>query len=470
MKKIIKDNFIAILFVVTSILFIATCIQLENASTTKGIDPISPKPPRISTLEAIKEKGKIRMITDNNANAYYMYRGVPMGFEYDMAKAFAAFLHVDLEVLTPGWNAMFSALENGRGDFIASGLTITDERENRVAFSSSYLRVQQKLIHHKLKFGAESLENLAGKTIHVRKKTSYQTRLEEIKNNGVDLTIQLHDNTPTEELIRMVANREIKYTVADSNIALLNRRYYPDITIGLPLEEEQSVGWAVKKENTELLNQIDQFLSQAEGSGLLGKIYEKYYSAIDIFDYFDLKKFHQRIETRLPKYKATIVKESEKFDFDWRMVAAIVYQESHYDARAKSRTGVRGLMQVTRKTAQEMGIKDRLDPRQSIQAGVRYLHRMYQRFDDIENRHQRLRFAMASYNVGYGHVRDAQKLAEERGLDKNKWKSMETTLPLLTKRKFYKKTKHGYARGREPVQYIERIETYYDILKQKAKA
>ncbi|MFO7751000.1 MAG: membrane-bound lytic murein transglycosylase MltF [Desulfobacteraceae bacterium] len=468
MKKMIKDNFIAILFVFTSILLIATCILLETRSTRKEIDAVPPGPPRGSTLAAIKEKGKLCMITVNNANSYYMYRGAPMGFEYDMAKAFAEFLDVDLEILTPGWNDMFSALETGRGDFIASGLTITEQRKNMVDFSSPYLSVQQKLIHHKLKFGAASLEKLAGKTIHVRKQTSYQTRMEEIKNNGIDLTIQLHDNTPTEELIRMVADKEIKYTVADSNIALLNRRYYPDIAIGLPLEEEQSLGWAVKKGDTELLNKIDQFLAQAEESGLFGKIYEKYYGDIDIFDYFDLKKFHQRINTRLPKYKDSIVKESEKFDFDWRMVAAIVYQESHYDARAKSRTGVRGLMQVTRKTAKEMGISNRLDPRQSIQAGIRYLHKMYQRFDDIEERQERLRFAMASYNVGYGHVRDAQKLAEERGLDKNKWESMEKTLPLLTKREFYKNTKHGYARGWEPVRYIERIETYYDILKQKA--
>ena len=419
------------------------------------------------TLEQIQKRGTIRMITTNNATSYYTYRDSPMGFEYDLAKAFADHLGVALEVIVPEWDTMFERLNSGQGDFIAAGITITEPREQIALFSQPYIPVQQKFIHHKLKFGIKSIEQLAGKTIHVRKGTSYQERLEEIKASGIDLEIELLDDVPTEEIIRMVSEKEIKFTIVDSNIALLNRRYYPEIKIGLPIQEEEYLGWAVKKTNKALRDQINQFIEMAEETGLLGKIYKKYYGNVEIFDYFDLKKFHERIKTRLPKYKKIIKTEAEKYGFDWRLIAAIVYQESHFNPSAKSRTGVRGLMQVTLATAKQMGIKNRLDPKQSVKAGVKFLNLMHKRFDDIPDPQQQKLFALASYNVGYGHVRDAQAIARQQGMDINKWTSLEKTLPLLSKQKYYKHTRHGYARGQEPVTYVERILTYYDILRQK---
>jgi len=329
------------------------------------------------------------------------------------------------------------------------------------------MSIQQKFIHHKLKFGIKNLSQLAGRTIHVREGTSYQERLEELKESGIDIDIRLLPNMATDEIIRMVSEKEIKYTIADSNIALLNRRYFPDIKIGMSIQEKESLGWAVKKDNQGLCDQINSFFRKAEETGILGKIHEKYYGYMEIFDYFDLKKFHERITTRLPQYKDIIIRESKKYGFDWRMIAAVVYQESHFNAMAKSHTGVLGLMQVTKATAEQMEIKNRLDPEQSLKAGIKYLDILYNRFKEIKNYHQRLLFTLASYNVGYGHIRDAQKIAETQGLDKNKWTSMKQTLPLLAKREYYKKTKYGYARGREPVKYIENILIYYDILKRR---
>ena len=423
-----------------------------------------------NNLDRIKKQGKITMITDNSAVSYYIYRDSPMGFEYELAKEFARYLDVDLEIVTPGWGSMFESLNQGKGDFIASGLTITEEREKFLLFSQPYMSIQQKFIHHKLKFGIKKLNQLAGKTIHVRAGTSYQERLEELKESGIDIDIKLLPNISTDEIIRMISEKEIKYTIADSNIAQLNRRYYPDIKIGMSIQEEESLGWAVKKEDQELCEQINLFFEKAQESGIFGKIYEKYYGRIEIFDYFDLKKFHERITTRLPKYKQIIMRESEKYGFDWRMIAAVVYQESHFNAMAESHTGVRGLMQVTMATAKQMGIENRLHPEQSLEAGIKYLDIQYKKFKEINNHHQRLLFALASYNVGYGHIMDAQKIAESQGLDKNKWASLKQTLPLLAKREYYKKTKYGYARGREPVKYIENILIYYDILKQKPNA
>lgn len=420
-----------------------------------------------SSLEEIVKSGTIRLLTDNNASSYYIYRSEPMGFEYELARKFADYLDVELQIVTPGWSELVPSLNNGRGDFIGAGMTITEEREEFVDFSDPYMPVQQRIVHHKLVFGPDDIGDLSGKEIHVRRDTSYHSRLEEIKNEGVDVEIVLHENVPTEELIRMVAEREITFTVADSNIALLNRRYFPDIRIGLAIEEEESLGWAVAQGNRQLLEKINMFFREMEESGGLGKLHGKYYGAVEVFDYFDLKKFHERIETRLPKYAPIIKEEAQKFGFDWRLIAAQVYQESHYNPRARSYTGVKGLMQVTLETAGEMGITNRLDPLQSLKAGIRYLHKLYLRFDDINNSEDRLNFALASYNIGYGHMRDAQGLALQKGLDPDKWSSMKEVLPYLMKRQYYRKTKYGYARGREAVTYVERIQTYYDILKQK---
>ena len=456
MKKIIFNNIIGIFILISCLFLLIVCVNLRKSSYTGA-----------HTLKKIRRTGRLRIITDNSANTYYIYQDTPTGFEYDMAKKFAEFLHVRLVVKVPGWNEMFPFLSENKGDFIAAGLTITDKRKLKVDFSHPYMNIQQRLIHHKLTFDIKDLKDLNGKTIHVRRGTSYETRLEELVKNGIKINIVLHDNIATEELIRMVAEREIKYTVADSNIALLNRRYYPDIRIGFPIEEDESLGWAVRKNNPAFLKKINEFLEMAEKTGIQGKIYEKYYGSVEVFDYFDLKKFHERIDSRLPQYKDLIKKESKKYGFDWRMIASVIYQESHYNPDAISRTGVRGLMQVTLDTAREMEIKNRRNPVQSIKAGIKYLDMLYNRFDDIKDTHQRLLFALASYNIGYGHVRDAQQLAAKRGMNKNSWASLKKTLPLLSRRKFYKQTENGYARGWEPVRYIERILIYYDILKQK---
>jgi len=272
---------------------------------------------------------------------------------------------------------------------------------------------------------------------------------------------------PTEELIRQVAEKEIEITVADTNIALLNRRYYPDIKIAFPITKKQSLGWAVIKGDRKFLQKINDFFNTIKKDGELAKIYERYYANVDIFDYVDIKKFHQRTLTRLPKYEHIIKKESGRYGFDWRLIAAVIYQESHFNPWAKSYRGVRGLMQLTLATADEMGIENRLDPEQSIAGGTNYLNKIYDRFEDIQG-FDRTLYALAGYNIGYGHVRDAQKIAGQEGLDPNKWETLKQVLPLLRYRKYYKKTKYGYARGTEAVRYVDRILTYYDILRRKS--
>jgi len=419
---------------------------------------------RQDALEAILESGEITVLTRNNAHCYYIYRDNPMGFEYDLAKAFSDYLGVKLNVVTPEWDGLIDALSKGKGDLIAASMTITSSRGDLIDFSEEYLSIKEKVVIHKDNYRIKKVEDLKGKSVHVRRGTSYEERLREIKNGGLDINIKLYDDLPTEELIRMVAEKEIEVTIADSNVADLNRRYYPDVKIGFEIEEPQSLGWAVRKGEKALLKKINEFFHKIKGDGTFKRIYGKYYAYLDLFDYVDLKKYHARIDTRLPKYEDIIRKAAKKVGFDWRLIAAMIYQESHFDPEATSFTGVEGIMQLTQDTAREMGIKDRQDPEQSIFGGVKYLRKLYGRHKGAKDS-DRLLLALASYNVGHGHILDAQGIARERGLDPNSWSALEEVLPLLRSSKYYKKTRYGYCRGTEPVLYVKRILTYYDILR-----
>jgi len=418
-------------------------------------------------LTTIQRTGKITVITRDNGHCYYTYRGKLMGFEYDLAEAFARYLGVELHVKTAPWGELMEAVDKGKGDFIAASLTITPSRKTMVDFSNSYLPIQQRVIVHKDNHTIKDLADLDGKIVHVRRATSYGERLSELQEEGLGLTIKLHDDLPTEVLIRQVAEKEIEVTIADSNIALLNRRYYPDIKIGIAIEEPESLGWAVKKGEKALLTAINDFFATTRADGTFEDIYSSYYSNVEIFDRFDLRKFHQRITTRLPRYEAIIKRAAKQYGFDWRLIAALVYQESHFRPRARSHRGVRGLTQLTLRTAREMGVTDRLDPEQSIMGGVKYLSKLYQRYDSPQG-FDRMLITLASYNVGARHIQSAQRIAQEKGLDPHKWRSLEQTLPLLCYERYIKMGKHGYCRGTEPVRYVNRILTYFDILRKQA--
>jgi membrane-bound lytic murein transglycosylase F len=425
------------------------------------------RPESETGLDRIWRQGRITVLTENNAHCYYIYRDRPVGFEYELAAAFARHLVVDLKVSAPGWEEMFEMLAEGRGDVIAASVTRTPRRNSRFDFSDGYLTIQQHIIVHQRNRDIRSIEDLNGRTVHVRSGTSYEQRLEELISEGLAVNLIRIRNVPTEELIRQVAESEIEITVADTNVAQLNRRYYPDVDVRFPISERQVIAWAVRKGDQALLTQINRFFTKIFNDGTFERLHHKYYSNVDVFDYFDLKVFHRRIETRLPEYETVIRRESRRHGFDWRLVAAVIYQESHFNPRAVSYTGVRGLMQLTTDTAEELGVNNRLDPEQSIAGGVKYLRRLYDRFEDIPG-FDRMLFTLASYNVGYGHVRDAQKIAAAKKLDPTKWSSLKEVLPLLRYPAYYQQAEFGYARGTESVRYVRRILTYYDILRRTA--
>jgi membrane-bound lytic murein transglycosylase F len=391
-----------------------------------------------------------------------------MGFEYDLAKGFADFLGVKLKVVVPeAWGRMLPLLDEGTVDVVAASMTITPSRLKLADFSGGYMPVQQMVITHKGDTWVKGTDDLKGKTVHLSRGTSYEETLRSLKRKGLDISIKLIDHVSSEDLIGAVALGEIEATVAYSNVALLNRRYYPDIRIAFPVGTSEPLGWAVRKGEKALLDKVNEFFDTVEQDGTFKDISNRYYAYLEKFDHMDIKKFQQRIATRLPRYEKTIRKAAELTGFDWRLIAALIYQESQFRPWAKSFSGVRGLMQLTLPTARDMGVKNRLDPRQSILGGCKYLKKLYDVFEEAPDPH-RMSIALAAYNVGKGHIRDAQRIATQMDLDPNQWSSLEKTLPLLRQRKYYKKSKFGYCRGTEPVFHVQRTLTYYDVLKRQA--
>ncbi|MBW2513643.1 MAG: membrane-bound lytic murein transglycosylase MltF [Deltaproteobacteria bacterium] len=419
-------------------------------------------------LTRIIKKGELTVITRNNAHCYYSYRDQEMGFEHDLAKAFASYLGVSLNIrIAHKWEGMIPSLIDDTGDLIAASMTITPKRKREVLFSNGYMDIQQHLIVNRDNHTIRTLEDLPGQAIHIRRGTSYQERLESLATRIPDLTIVLHDNVPTEELIRRVAEKEIAITVADSNIALLNRRYYPQAILGPPVGKNEQLGWAVKPEARDLRAKINQFFKHIQENGVYGDLFRQYYAEVERFDYVDMRVYHRRLATRLPKYQPILMAAAREFDFDWRLIAAQMYQESHFRRYARSHAGAYGLMQLTKRTAESFGVTDITDPEQNIYAGVQHLRNLFTYFD-IENESDRQAIALAAYNIGQGHVRDAQKLAISLRMDPQKWSSLEKTLPLLKQQKYYNNATYGYCEGLEPVTYVNQIRIYYDILKRQA--
>ncbi|MBT8372609.1 MAG: membrane-bound lytic murein transglycosylase MltF [Deltaproteobacteria bacterium] len=422
---------------------------------------------RFVTLHKIMKAGQITVITRNTPHCYYTYRDEPMGFEFELAKEFADYLGVELKVkIAENWEGMLPALKNGNAAIIAAGMAITPKRQKQVAFSDGYMDIQQHLISNRNSVKINKLDDLSGQVIHVRRASAYHERLQELQKQGFKFSMKLHSDLPTEELIQRVSDGEIELTVVDSNIALLNQRHYPGAIIAGAISDQQHLGWGMHPEANQLREKINSFFKIIKDNGKFDEIYDKYYGNVGPFDYVDLTVFHRRIKTRLSRYSPFIKAAAKKHGFDWRLIAAQIYQESHLDPWAKSPAGAKGLMQIMPKTAGSLDISEVYNPVDNINAGVRHLKNLYDHFDSVDGE-DRLLISLAAYNVGQGHVQDARRLAATLKLDPNSWESISETLPLLSYRKYYKKFKYGYCRGTEPVIYVKQIMIYYDILKRQ---
>jgi len=417
-------------------------------------------------LEQIKERGELRVVTRYAPTSYYVKGEQLAGLEYELAQQFAKHLNVKLKIIVPdNLTNMLELLTLGQADLAAAGLTVTEKRKESFIFGPVYQEVTQQLVYKRGNKKPKKVTDLLDSHLEVVANSSHVAQLKSYQEEIPKLSWTENSNIDSSGLLELVELELIDYTIADSNEFIASQRLFPELRVAFDLSEPQPLAWAMPlKGDLSLLREVSKFFHAIEESGELDQLIEKYYGHIRRFDYVDTRATHRRILTHLPQYSELFKNAAREFDFDWLLLAAVSYQESHWDPQAVSSTGVKGLMMLTKGTAKDLGVTDREAPSQSIYAGAKYLNQLRNRLPDRINEPDKTWFSLAAYNIGLGHLEDARILAQKDGANPDLWTDVSKYLPLLTKKKWYSQTRYGYARGGEPVRYIENIRRYYDIL------
>ena len=431
-------------------------------------------------LDEILGEGVLRVITTYSPTGYFLYRGKTMGFEYELFKRLADHLNVNLEiVLARNVDSVIPMLNRGDGDIIALGYTILADRKDDVSFTDPYLITHQSLIQKKpdnwRKMTRDNIKkslvtdvvDLIDETVSVRKNSSYYHRLKELSNElGDSIYIDILPGEMSDEMIiKMVAEGKIKYSIIDHHKASIHKSYFPNIDTDTPVSLSQRLAWAVRKTSPELMKTINKGLRSIKRKPDYNMIYQKYFE--------NKRQFHKRLDSdyftgntkKFSEYDNLVKKYAADLGWDWVLVKSLIYQESMFKSDNKSWSGATGLMQIMPSTASELGVSDPTDPEQNIRAGSRYLKRMYDFWEQIPDSIQRIKFALASYNCGFGHIKDAQVLATKYGKDSLNWDNGVDDFVLnLSKPEFYNdpSVAFGYARGYEPYEYVKEIFERYN--------
>jgi len=420
-----------------------------------------------SSLERVQKEGVLRVVTRNSPATYFQDRNGETGFEYELVKRFADDLGVELKIETAdNLDDLFARLDQPGGpELAAAGLVASPQRQQQARFSAPYLEVTPQVIHRNGQRRPTSPEGMVGQRILVLKGSSHAEMLREVQTRLPELKFEESDAVEVVDLLRMVDEGQIDLTLVDSNELAMNQVYFPNVRVAFDFGDARSLRWAVPSgEDTSLLEAVDEFLGRAEKNGTLQRLKERYYGHVDVLGYVGAYTFARHLQQRLPRYERHFREAGRQTGIDWRLLAAMGYQESLWQPEATSKTGVRGLMMLTQDTAQAMGVSNRLDPRQSIFGGGKYFAMIKDGLSGDIEEPDRTWFALAAYNIGIAHLSDARKLAKAEGLNPNKWLDVSKMLPRLAQKQWYRKTRYGYARGGETVHFVRNVRRYYDIL------
>ncbi|WP_250464879.1 transporter substrate-binding domain-containing protein [Microbulbifer litoralis] len=419
---------------------------------------------RIADWKKIKKSGVIRFLTYNRPSVYYVWKGVLMGFDYDLAKAFADKHKLQLQVIVvPYDETLIDWLKAGRGDFAGAVKNITQERKDRgIVFTTSYRETPEQVVSNRRDPVIKKVQDLAGRTLTIRAFSPFIATARVIEKSGIDVEVEIAPpDQSIAEIISMIADGDLDATIVDRDDVLMAASVQPELLPGTLVSDPRPQGWMLMPQNWELLKKLNAFLKQYRKT----KQYQQKIAA-----YFEPnKRFTQRVAARiipgkdLSPYDLLVKGSSLDYGFDWRLVVAQMWHESNFNPDAVSPVGAQGLMQVMPVTAEEMGFPPPLfEPERNIPAGVKYLNWVRDRFEPTLPAVDRLWFTLASYNAGYGHLLDARRLAVELGLDPDVWfGNVEVAMLKLSEPKYYKNARYGYVRGAEPVQYVRKISDLY---------
>ncbi len=419
-----------------------------------------------SLLHEIKLENKLTVITRNSPTTYYIGANGPEGFEYELAKQFADFLGVELDIIIQNeFHKILPSVVNNDAHIGAAGITHTKQRETYVNFGPEYTKVVSQIAYQSGQKKPKSIIDLQGKRIAVIKGSTHAQTLLDHKEFFPELEWKEYSDLTSEELMLLTSDNLIDYAVADSNELAVTKRYFPKLRIGFNLGPEKSLAWAMKKSKDHSLQKaVNKFFAGIETDGTLAHLREKYFGHVNGITPIDSHTFLKHVRERLPKYENLFKAAAIEFDQDWRFLAALSYQESLWNSNAVSPTGVKGLMMLTQDTANDLKLSNRADPLTSVKGGTKYFLAMLGKIPARISEPDRTWMALAAYNIGFGHLEDARILTQSAGENPDLWMDVRRYLPLLSNKKWYEKTRHGYARGKEPVVYVKNIRNYFDLL------
>jgi membrane-bound lytic murein transglycosylase F len=461
----------------------------EDINAQEADDQVTYSEPIAYDLTQIRERGKLIAITSYSPTSYFIYRGQPMGYEYELLHRLADYLGLELEIkIAYNLDNFIEMLNTGEGDIVAHGLSITKPRKQHVDFTDYHSVTRQVLVQKKpegwRQMKLHEIEQqlirdplqLIGLPIHVRKKSSYFRRLENLSQEmGGDINIQaVEGELETNEIIKKVADGEIKYTVADEHIANLNATYYRDLDVETALSFPQRLAWMVRKTSPELKKAVNEWMEREKKETDYYVIYNKYFKNQKSFRTRVSSKYFSLTGGQISSYDDIIKQGAEEIGWDWKLLASQIYQESRFDPTIESWAGAQGLMQVMPSTAAEIGEFNLKTPKDAIEAGISHIKQIKQLYQDIPDSLERIKFTLATYNAGQGHIADARRLAEKHGKDPNIWTDHVDQYILLKSRKEYYSdpvVKYGFCRGEEPFNYVidilKRYQVYSDLFKEE---
>ncbi len=449
-----KNTLIRIFTIIALLVFGVQCTFLEEKFGNVFRDPY------FMDLDEIKVRGTLRAAVDNNSTSYYIYRGRRMGYEFELLRDLGSRLGVQIEfVVVSDIESAFDQLEEGKVDLIAMNLEQNEERAERVAFSNSLGTMSTVIVGLKPEEKPATWTEIGNDTIFVRKATVYKTQLEKIQDSlGLGFTV-IESPEHEETLIDQVADKQIKWTVADKNIAQANVTYYEDLDASLKVAEEGHVAWAVRQNSPKLLIELNTWLEDKK-KRFIPDLYTKYfYSSRNNF-YRTNSPYSSLAGNKISVYDDIIKESAEELGWDWRLLAALVYKESGFDTTAVSYAGAEGLLQLMPVTLERFGVTNPNDPVQSLRGGVKYLQYLDKFWRErVPDTNERIRFILASYNIGQGHVEDAWRLTMKYGKNTQSWKDVAIFLNLKSDPEYYRDplVKSGYAKGHIAVNYVRDV-------------
>ena len=426
----------------------------------------------LDDLSRIKKTGVLKAAVDYNSTNYFIYRGTPMGFKYELLQALCKDLDVNLEItVSNNIRESFDGLKNNRFDVIAQNLTVTGERNAELDFTFPIEQTQQILVQRVKADKANdsiyinSVLELANKKVFVQKNTAYYQRLLNLSEEiGANIEVVADSVFRVEDLIEKVAKGEIDYTVCDDNIGKLNKVYYPNIDVSLQVGFPQNIAWAVRKGSAEWKAYLDKWLAEFKDTRKYHHLYYKYFESPGIIERMT-SDLNSITGGKISKYDGMIKEIAKEYNWDWRLISAIIYHESRFNENAGSWTGAYGLMQIMPATAEAFGVENIENPNQNVKGGILLLNSLNNQFlKVIPDSTERVKFVLAAYNIGLGHVNDAQRLTKKYGMNPLVWdNNVELYLQNKSEEKYFKDevVRWGYCRGEEATNFVKKVTNNY---------